>query len=107
TLELTDGFVVSSGDYERYFIRDGRRYHHILDPRSGYPAEGPQQVSLAGVELEALNGLSLAVMVRGLAWGRALFEQRPGVEALIVERDGQVWASAGLAAHYRYAPVAP
>ena len=48
TLELTDGFVVSSGDYERYFIRDGRRYHHILDPRSGYPAEGPQQVSLVG-----------------------------------------------------------
>ncbi len=107
TLELTDGFVVSSGDYERYFIRAGRRYHHILDPRSGYPADGPQQVSLVGVELAALNGLSLAVMVRGPAWGRAQFSQRPGVEALIVERDGQMWASPGLAARYRYAPVGP
>lgn len=46
-------------------------------------------------------------MVRGPAWGRALFERRPDVEALIVERDGRVWASPGLATRYRYIQIVP
>jgi thiamine biosynthesis lipoprotein len=101
-VELTDGFVASSGDYERYFIREGRRYHHILDPRTGYPADSPQHVTLVGRELDAVNGLGVSIMVRGPAWGRALLARRPEVEALIVERDATLWTSPGLARRYRY-----
>jgi thiamine biosynthesis lipoprotein len=95
TVELTQGWVVTSGDYERYFIRDGRRYHHILDPRTGYPAAGPQQVTLVGEDLSNLNGFSSAIMVLGAEKGRKLLGRLAGVEALIVEPDGRVWPRPG------------
>jgi thiamine biosynthesis lipoprotein len=95
TVELTRGWVVTSGDYERYFIRDGRRYHHILDPRTGFPAAGPQQVTLVGEDLSNLNGFSSAIMVLGAEKGRGLISRLVGVEALIVEPDGRVWLTPG------------
>jgi thiamine biosynthesis lipoprotein len=95
TVELTRGWVVTSGDYERYFIRDGRRYHHILDPRTGFPTAGPQQVTLVGEELSNLNGFSSAIMVLGAERGRELIGRLAGVKALIVEPDGRVWLAPG------------
>lgn len=95
-IALERGLIVSSGDYERYFIRDGKRFHHILDPRTGYPAEGPHHVTLVADDLEAVNGLSAAIMVRGAAWGRALITQTPGLEGLIIDCDGTLWISPGL-----------
>ncbi len=96
-VELTRGWVVTSGDYERYFFRDGKRYHHILDPRTGYPAEGPQQVTLVADDVELINGYSLAIMVRGEEWGRDLIARTPGLlSGLIVSHDGRVWASPGM-----------
>jgi thiamine biosynthesis lipoprotein len=93
TVELTRGWVVTSGDYERYFFRDGKRYHHILDPRTGYPTEGPQQVTLVANDFEQVNGYTLAIMVRGKEWGRTLIAQEPGVYGVIVDREGQLWSS--------------
>jgi thiamine biosynthesis lipoprotein len=101
TVELTRGWVVTSGDYERYFIRDGRRYHHILDPRTGYPAAGPQQVTLVGEDLSQLNGFSSAIMVLGAENGRALIGRLAGVEGLIVESDGRVWLTPGSEARFK------
>jgi thiamine biosynthesis lipoprotein len=95
-LELTRGFVVSSGDYERYFERDGRRYHHILDPRTGYPSTGPRGVTLVTEDMELVNGLSAAIMVLGADAGRRLIAETPGLAGVIVERDGRVWVSPGL-----------
>jgi thiamine biosynthesis lipoprotein len=97
-VELRRGFVASSGDYERYFERDGRRYHHILDPRTGYPAEGPRGVTLVAERLEAVNGLGVAIMVLGRQEGARLVEATPGLDALIVDRDGSVWLSEGMRA---------
>lgn len=96
-IEREHGFVVSSGDYERYFIKDGRRYHHILDPRTGYPTVGPHGVTLVGDDLDAINGLSAAIMVLGTEAGRTLIEATPGVEGVIFDRDGSVWVSPRLA----------
>ncbi len=104
TVEATSGFVVSSGDYERYFIRDGRRYHHILDPRTGYPAQGPRHVTLVAEQLDAVNGYGTAIMVLGLAAGQRLVADTPGLEGLIVDHDGSLWVSPGLAG--RFMPVA-
>jgi thiamine biosynthesis lipoprotein len=96
-IERTRGFIVSSGDYERYFVKDGRRYHHILDPRTGYPTQGPHGVTLVGENLEAINGFSAAIMVLGAEAGRTLIEATPGIEGVIFERDGSVWVSSGIA----------
>jgi len=96
TVELTQGWVVTSGDYERYFFRDGKRYHHILDPRTGYPTEGPQQVTLVANDIGRVNGYSLAIMVRGTEWGRTLIAQTPGFSGLIVDQAGQLWSSPGM-----------
>ncbi len=105
TVELTQGWVVTSGDYERYFFRDGKRYHHILDPRSGYPAEGPQQVTLVANDIGRVNGYTLAIMVRGAEWGRAQIAQTPGLSGLIVDQAGQLWSSPGMEKLWLAAPT--
>jgi thiamine biosynthesis lipoprotein len=99
-LQLERGFVVTSGDYERSFVRDGRRYHHILDPRTGYPADGPHGVTLFGERLEDLNGLGVAIMVRGKAAGMRWLAERPGLEGLIVDADEAVWMTPGFRARF-------
>ena len=92
-IELTDGYVASSGDYERFFMHRGRRYHHILDPRTGYPTTDMQHVSVVGRELTAVNGLSAALMVLGPTRAQALIADTPGVSAYFVDHDGRRWAS--------------
>ncbi|HET8747955.1 MAG TPA: FAD:protein FMN transferase [Ramlibacter sp.] len=98
TLDVREGFVASSGDYERFFVRGGRRWHHVLDPRTGEPTQGPHGVTLVGRELQAVNGLGAAAMVLGAREGRALVERTRGVEGLIAGADGELWASASLRA---------
>ena len=93
---LARGAVASSGDYERFFERDGRRFHHILDPRTGYPAEGARGVTLVAPSAEAVNGLGPAIMVLDSTAGRELVAATPGVEALIIDGNGELWISPGL-----------
>lgn len=100
-LALRRGFVASSGDYERCFVRDGRRYHHVLDPSTGYPAQGPHGVTLVGEALEGVNGIGAAAMVLGRD-APALI-RHSGVEALIAHRDDSVWMTPGMRA--RLQPV--
>jgi len=95
-VELTRGFVASSGDYERYFMRHGRRYHHILDPRTGYPTQGPHGVTLVADDLDRVNGLGAAIMVLGAAKGRELISQTPDLDGLIMDHDGSLWVSPGI-----------
>jgi thiamine biosynthesis lipoprotein len=100
-LELRRGIVASSGDYERYFERGGRRYHHILDPRTGHPSQGPRGVTLVAERLEAVNGLGVAIMVLGKEEGVRLVEATPGLDALIADRDGSVWMTKGMRARLK------
>lgn len=95
-VEMQRGFVVSSGDYERYFDRGGRRYHHILDPKTGYPTTGPCAVTLISTDLNGVNGLSSSIMVMGMARGRAMVEGNPGLEGIIFDRDASTWISSRL-----------
>lgn len=85
-VELRNGAVASSGDYERP--------GHIVDPRTGRPARGVLGVTLVGA-VEAVNGLGPAVMVLGLEAGRKLVAAQ-GVEALVVGAQGEAWTSPGL-----------
>ena len=102
-LEVTNGIVASSGDYERYFERGGRRYHHVLDPRTGYPAEGARGVTLLAARLADANGMGVAIMVLGREEGARLVEATPGLEALIVDRRGAPWLSDGMRRRLRSA----
>jgi len=96
-LPMSDGIVASSGDYERCVVRDGRRYHHVIDPRTGYPSEQVRGVTLVGRSVAELNGLGAAAMVLGPAAGAALLSRQPGRQALMVGRDGSLWVSPALA----------
>jgi len=87
--------VVTSGDYERYFDQDGRRYHHILDPRTGFPAAGPASVTVIAPTCARADGLATAVFVLGARRGLALLESLPDAEGLILsETDGGLSAVA-------------
>ena len=100
-LNINEGFVAASGDYERFFIQNGRRYHHILDPKTGQSTAGPHGVTLVSRNLEDINGLGAAIMVAGSEMGRHLLQPLRGVDALIVESDQRLWLSSGMAERLR------
>ena len=85
---LRDGCVASSGDYERSFRQAGRRYHHVLDPRTGWPTEGVRGVVLVARDTATVNGTGAATMVSGPARGLDLMASLPGVDSLLVDAAG-------------------
>lgn len=90
-LSLTDTTISTSGDYERYFEQDGVRYHHILDPRTGYPADsGLMQVTIICEDSVLGDALSTACFVLGLDEGMKLAGQY-GVLAIFVDNDKNIW----------------
>ena len=95
-LDLTSGTLSTSGDYERSFIRDGRRYHHLLDPDLGEPARGCRSVTIVADTAVIADGLSTGVFVLGPEKGMALIERLPGVEGVVVTSDNKVLVSPGL-----------
>ncbi|MGE5554483.1 MAG: FAD:protein FMN transferase [Betaproteobacteria bacterium] len=88
-LTVVDRAVVTSGDYERYFEADGRRYHHLLDPATGYPAEGLQSATVVGRSSTLADLLSTAVFVLGPERG-PIFAQKHGAATVIVGTTGKV-----------------
>jgi len=98
-LDLADGLSSStSGDYESYFEVGGVRYHHILDPRTGYPARGLTSATVVAADATLADALSTALMVLGPDRGLALAEEWPEVEAVLVTEDGAVRTTTGAAA---------
>ncbi len=94
-VHFNEGAVATSGDYERFFIKDGVRYHHILDPATGYPAKKSRSVTIAAENPTLADALSTSVFVMGPVSGMELIESLEGVEGLIVDSDGRVLKSSG------------
>jgi len=88
--------IVTSGDYERFFMHDGKRYHHILDPRTGYPARGLISATIVAGDAETADALCTAVFVLGRERGMKLIESMSGVEGLVVDDNMDVAISKGL-----------
>jgi thiamine biosynthesis lipoprotein len=95
-IELQDEAISTAGDYERFFEKDGVRYHHILDPQTLQPARSCQSVSVIAKEGIWADGLDTGIFVLGPTRGMALVEQLKDVEAIIVDDRGNVLISSGL-----------
>ena len=97
SVEVRDSSVVTSGIYERAFTRDGVLYHHILDPRTGYPAKTDllaatliTPTSLAG------DGFTTALIIMGLDRAKRFVEEHDGLEAVFITMTGDIVASSGI-----------
>ena len=95
--EINGGSIVSSGDYERYFDQGDVRYHHIIDPATGLPAQGLRSVTVIAPTAELADLLSTAIFVMGASSGLNLVESLPGIEVIIWDKNGEVSWSTGLA----------
>ena len=95
-IKLENTSVATSGDYEQYFEQDGVRYHHILDPKTGYPAKGLQSVTVINKSDEYADALATAVFVMGKEKGMRLIEQLSNTEAMIIDSNGKIFYSSGL-----------
>ena len=98
TLEVADTSVVTSGDYERFFEREGVRYHHLFDPRTGYPATACQSVTVVTPSAALADALATAAFVLGPEEGLALLQRFPRAEGLIVDAAGRPHVTPGLEA---------
>jgi thiamine biosynthesis lipoprotein len=96
TVDLTDSTFSTSGDYARFFMKDGVRYHHILDPRTGQPARLCRSVTIAAESPVLADAVAKGVFILGPEKGMALVERLPKLEAVIVTAKNEVLVSTGL-----------
>jgi thiamine biosynthesis lipoprotein len=92
-IDLTDHAFSTAGDYARAYVVGGRRYHHIIDPRTGYPADASRSVTIWAKDALTADAIDDAVFILGPSRGLALVESLPGVGALIVDKQNEVWIS--------------
>lgn len=96
TLALKDISVTTSGDYRKYFISEGKRYHHILNPSTGLPTEGVQSVTIIAPLAVDSDALATAVFVLGKKKGMEMIEKLNDVEGIIIDSDGLAIYSSGV-----------
>jgi thiamine biosynthesis lipoprotein len=96
-LEVRDKAVVTSGKYERFFMDGDKRYHHILDTKSGFPVEnGVASVTIVASDSTDADALSTAVFALGIEQGLAFASGRPEIEALIISEGKKLYLTEGL-----------
>ncbi|MGH9219723.1 MAG: FAD:protein FMN transferase [Vicinamibacterales bacterium] len=95
-VQVRDATLSTSGDYERAFVKDGVRYHHLIDPDRGAPARGCRSVTIVARSATTADVLSTGVFIMGPEAGMALIEKLPDIEGVIVTASNEVLVSSGL-----------
>nr|WP_294794834.1 FAD:protein FMN transferase [uncultured Mucilaginibacter sp.] len=92
-ISLKEGSVVTSGSYEKFVEFNGKRYSHIINPKTGYPATGLTSVTVFGPSAEAANGFSTSMMVLGKDAALKFIKKFPAYQYLIITDSGEIIAS--------------
>ena len=95
-LPVVESSVATSGNYEKFIEFDGKRYSHIIDPRSGYPTRGIRSVSLFSKSAELCDALATAVFIMGKDSGIHLINQIEGTEVVVVDSNNKIHKSSGI-----------
>ncbi len=96
TVPLQDEAISTSGDYERFFDEDGVRYHHIISPSTGNPANGVHSATVFGPDAVFTDALSTSVFIMGVDLGLRLIATLPDYESIVIDDKGQIFFSDGL-----------
>ncbi|MFI5181673.1 MAG: FAD:protein FMN transferase [Thermoanaerobaculia bacterium] len=91
-----DAGIATSGDYERFFMKDGIRYHHLLDATTGFPAHGVASATVVARTAFSAGLHATAAFLLGEEEGFALLERTPGVEGVLVTEAGAICATTGM-----------
>lgn len=91
--ELSGTAVVTSGNYQKFVMIDGKRYSHIIDPRTGYPSSGLSSVTVFADSAEKANGISTAIMVLGKKAGLKLLKKNPDLKGILIDDNGRIFYS--------------
>ena len=95
-IPLEDDAISTSGDYERFFDEDGIRYHHIIKPDTGLPADGVRSATIVGPDAVITDALSTSVFVMGVDQGLRLIATLPDYEGIVIDATGRMYYSDGL-----------
>lgn len=99
-LAVSDMAVVTSGDYERFTEIDGVKYHHILDPGTGYPADGLKSVTVVSPDPVLADGWSTAFFVLGAERAMKIAEEKKDLEAVVITAQGDLRYSSGIKKYF-------
>lgn len=105
--DVRDRAVATSGDYQRFFVDDGRRIHHLLDPATGRPASGVRSATVLAPTTELADALATAFFIAGISAGLELASLMPQIDVLFVASDGSLRASPALASHLASRDIPP
>lgn len=95
-LPIFESSVATSGNYEKYVIFGGKKYTHIIDPRTGYPASGINSVSIFAKSAEFCDALATSVFIMGKDAGISLINQLPDTEVILVDDHNKIYKSNGI-----------
>jgi thiamine biosynthesis lipoprotein len=95
-IRLKDQAIATSGDYQRYFIKEGKRYHHIINPKTGYPVTKCMSVTVIGPNAIQTDILATGVFILGPEKGMELIESLKDIEGIIIDAQGMILLSSGL-----------
>ncbi len=94
-LPLSDSAISTSGDYERFFIENGERVHHIIKPATGRSAKDSWSSTVTGPDAMTTDALSTTIFILGAVKGLALIESLDGIDAIIIDSNGKLHYSSG------------